>query len=155
MSEITAINDHQFLVDERDGNGLGGGPGNGTAVAKDLYSIDLTGATDISNIASLPKDLTGIATPVKKTLALDVVAALNANGITSDKIPSKLEGLTFRQDVVVNGQTLHTVYLANDNDFLATDPDTGFDNPNQWYVFGFTDAQLGGTYVPQNLAAVP
>ena len=49
--------------------------------------------------------------------------------------------------------TTHTLYLGNDNDFLATDPETGFDNPNQWFVFGVTDAQLGTTYVPQDFAA--
>ena len=149
VSEITAINDHEFLVDERDGKGLGGGAGSGTAVVKQLFRVDLNGATDISNVASLPKSLSGVATPVAKSLVLDVVGALNAAGISSDKIPSKLEGLSFGEDVMVNGIKTHTIYLANDNDFLATDPDTGFANPNQWFVFGVTDAQLGATLVPQ------
>ncbi len=149
VSEITAINDHEFLVDERDGKGLGGGAGSGTAVVKQLFRVDLNGATDISNVASLPKSLSGVTTPVAKSLVLDVVGALNAAGISSDKIPSKLEGLSFGEDVMVNGIKTHTIYLANDNDFLATDPDTGFANPNQWFVFGVTDAQLGATLVPQ------
>ena len=51
--------------------------------------------------------------------------------------------------MVLNGVLTHTLYVANDNDFLATDPDTGFDNPNQWFVFGLTDADLGTTYVAQ------
>jgi hypothetical protein len=42
VSDIVAINDHQFLVDERDGKGLGDGS---TAAVKQLFEIDLTGAT--------------------------------------------------------------------------------------------------------------
>ena len=43
VSEITALSDTKFLVDERDGNQ--GEPGH--AAFKDLYEIDLTGATDV------------------------------------------------------------------------------------------------------------
>ena len=43
VSEITALSDTKFLVDERDGNQ--GEPGK--AAFKDLYEIDLTGATDM------------------------------------------------------------------------------------------------------------
>jgi hypothetical protein len=43
VSEITALSDTKFLVDERDGNQ--GEPGQ--AAFKDLYEIDLTGATDV------------------------------------------------------------------------------------------------------------
>jgi hypothetical protein len=43
VSEIAALSDTKFLVDERDGNQ--GEPGK--AAFKDLYEIDLTGATDV------------------------------------------------------------------------------------------------------------
>jgi hypothetical protein len=43
VSEITALSNTKFLVDERDGNQ--GEPGK--AAFKDLYEIDLTGATDV------------------------------------------------------------------------------------------------------------
>ncbi|HEY2079962.1 MAG TPA: esterase-like activity of phytase family protein, partial [Streptosporangiaceae bacterium] len=43
VSEITALSDTKFFVDERDGNQ--GEPGQ--AAFKDLYEIDLTGATDV------------------------------------------------------------------------------------------------------------
>ena len=39
VSEIVAINDHEFLVDERDGKGLGDGS---AAVVKQMFKIDLT-----------------------------------------------------------------------------------------------------------------
>ncbi len=142
VSEIVAINDHEFLVDERDGNGLGGG---GNAVAKQLYRINLTGAADVSGLSG---DLSAKA--VAKTLVLDMVAVLGAHGISADQVPSKIEGVSFGQDVVIDGVTKHTIYIANDNDFLP-----GTSGPNNFYVFAATDAELGAVYVPQNIAAVP
>lgn len=143
VSEIVAINDHQFLVDERDGKGLGDGS---SAVAKQLYQIDLTGAADVS---ALSGDLSAKA--VNKTMVLDMVSVLNANGISSDKIPSKIEGVAFGQDVVINGVTKHTIYVTNDNDFVP-----GTSGPNNFYVFAATDADLGGKYLAQSItAAVP
>jgi hypothetical protein len=65
VSDIVAINNHQFLVDERDGNGLGDGS---TAVAKQLFEIDLTGATDITN-------LNGTAQLVPEPSSITVLAA--------------------------------------------------------------------------------
>jgi hypothetical protein len=111
VSDIVAINDHQFLVDERDGAGLGDGS---TAVTKQLFRIDLAGAVDITN-------LTGTAAAnaaVTKTAFLDLVLALNANGIPSDQIPAKIEGISFGQDVLVNGVNEHTLWIANDNDLF-------------------------------------
>jgi Esterase-like activity of phytase len=119
VSDIVAINDHQFLVDERDGNGLGNG---NAAKVKQLFEIDLTGATDIT-------DLTGaaaVAAAVKKGLVLDLVTALNDNGIPSDQIPAKIEGLAFGQDI--------------DVDYFVAD----VAGPNQFFVFGFTDSDLPG-----------
>ena len=75
-------------------------------------------------------------------------------------MPSKLEGVAFGQDVVINGVVKHTLYIANDNDFLATiadplklpdDPTRSLVfNPNQFYVFAFDDSELPG-YVPQQI----
>ncbi|MGZ3237276.1 MAG: FxDxF family PEP-CTERM protein [Burkholderiaceae bacterium] len=145
VSEIVAINDHQFLVDERDGKGLGDGT---TAVAKQLFKIDITGAQDVT---ALSGDLSTKA--ISKTLFLDIVAKLGANGITATQVPAKLEGLAFGQDVVVNGVVTHTLYVANDNDFLPS-----VSGDNKFYVFGVTDADLasvGASYTAQSIAAVP
>ena len=127
VSDIVAINDHQFLVDERDGKGLGDGS---TAAVKQLFEIDLTGATDITN-------LTGAAATsaaVGKSLVLDLVKAFNDNGIISTQIPAKIEGLAFGQDVLLNGVLEHTLFVANDNDFV-----TNVAGPNRFFVFAFTD----------------
>ena len=159
-SEIIAVNNHQFLVDERDGSGLGDTPlltdVASAAAVKKLFLIDLAGATDITAIVGPNADLSAYA--VSKTLFLDFVAKLNTAGIDSHLIPSKIEGVAFGQDVEINGVTKHTLFIANDNDFLPTAADPFklpgdvtrgvVANPNQFYVFAFTDAELPG-FVPQ------
>ncbi len=145
VSDIVAINDHELLVDERDGKGRGDGS---VAVVKNIYKIDLAAAQDVSGVigaANLaPK-------AVSKTLFLDMVAKLNANGIASTEIPAKLEGLAFGPDVVVNGTIKHTLFVANDNDFTANVG--GVDNPNSYIVFAFDDADLPGFVAQQFRAA--
>ena len=148
VSEILAINDHEFLVDERDGKGFND---NSTAVFKRLYQIDLTGAADVSALSGAENlaDKT-----VSKTLFLDLVSALNAHGYSSQDIPAKLEGLAFGPDLVENGVTRHTLYVANDNDFVATVTDSnhpaGADNGNRWFVFAIDAGDLRD-YVPQQI----
>jgi len=142
VSEILAVNDHQFLVDERDGKGLGDGS---TAKVKQIFLIDLLGATDVSGISG-EANLAPLAVP--KALFLDVVAVLGAHGITANKVPAKIEGLAFGQDVVVGGRIKHTLYVANDNDYNAVFG--GLDNPNAWFVFAFDETDLPG-FVAQQL----
>jgi hypothetical protein len=138
VSDIIAINDHEFLLDERDGKGLGDGS---VAKVKQLFRINLQGATDISGKSG---DLSAFAVP--KSLFLNIVTQLNAKGIASDLIPAKIEGAAFGPDVTVGGVTRHTLYIANDNDFLASF--NGVDNPNKFFVFAFDDADLPG-FQPQ------
>ena len=149
VSEIVAINDHEFLVDERDGKGLGD---DSKAVFKKIYSIDLTNAQEVSDISG-ENNLVGKA--VSKTLFLDIVAALTENGIKTEDIPAKLEGLAFGPDVVINSVTKHTLFIANDNDFVGTiTPDTyhpaGIDNPNKFFVFTVDTSDIPG-FVSQKI----
>ncbi|WP_245825039.1 esterase-like activity of phytase family protein [Sphingomonas azotifigens] len=144
VSEIVAVNDHQFLVDERDGKGLGDGS---TAVAKQLFLVDIKGATDITALSG--KAALNAAIAKSSTPFLDLVAALAKQGVTGANVPAKIEGVSFGQDVTYGGATYHTLYLANDNDFV---PATA--GPNQFYVFGFRDKDLPG-YVAQSVAAAP
>jgi uncharacterized repeat protein (TIGR01451 family) len=140
-SEILALNDHQFIIDTRDGKGLGDGS---VAVIKQLWAVDIAGATDVSSLSG-EAALLGLAAP--KQLFLDMVAVLNANGVASTQIPAKIEGLAFGPDVTVGGVATHTLFVGNDNDFV-----TDVAGPNRWYVFGFTDATLaamGLSYTPQ------
>ncbi|WP_374261994.1 esterase-like activity of phytase family protein [Zoogloea sp.] len=142
VSEIVAINDHEFIVDERDGKGLGDGS---NAAVKRLYKIDLAGATDVST-------LTGAAAlasaAVGKSLFVDLVALFTANGFTPATIPAKIEGLAFGSDVLVDGVLQHTLLVANDNDFLDTVG--GLANPSRIFVLGVTGDMLP-TYSAQQI----
>ena len=146
VSEILALNDHEFLVDERDGHGRANAD---DAVVKQLFKIDLNNAVDISDMDGL----TAAANPVNKTLFLDLVQLLTANGIAASNIPAKIEGIAFGPDVRQGRNVVHTLWIANDNDFLETVPDANgnqIPNDNQFFVVGFTDANLGGSiFVPQ------
>ncbi len=146
VSEMLALNEHEFLVDERDGKGRANGD---NAKVKQLFKIDLAGAVDISSMDGT----TASTHAVGKTLFLDLVKVLTANGIAAGEIPAKIEGITFGPDVTEHGAKLHTLWVANDNDFLQTVADANgnqIPNPNQFFVFGFTDADLDGSeFVPQ------
>lgn len=145
VSEILAINDHEFLVDERDGKGLGD---NSTAVVKKLYKIDLAGATDVLGVTNL----TATTPVVAKTLFLDVVTKLTANGIPGSEVPAKIEAIAFGPDIVKGGVTKHTLFVANDNDFLVSV--NGIANPNQFFVFSIDSADLPN-FVPQKILPLP
>lgn len=140
VNEILAINDHEYLVIERDGNG-------GTsAVIKRVYAIDTTGATDVSAFGSVtdntqsgfPKPLKSGITAIstsngKKTLFLDMLDP--SFGLAGSTFPEKIEGIAFGYDVMLNGSLKHTLFVTNDNDFLA-------ENPNNFYVFAFDDTDI-------------
>jgi hypothetical protein len=147
VSEIVALNSHEFLVDERDGKGRGDGS---KAKVKELFKIDLAGAVDVSSMDGL----TAATHAVGKALFLDIVGVLKNHGFAAGVIPAKIEGLAFGPDVKQGGTTLHTLWIANDNDFLATvkdDNKNDVQNSNQFFVFGFTSADLGGSiFVPQD-----
>ncbi len=122
-SSITAINDHEFFVIERDNRGRGvDDPLAALPVgSKRVYRIDIDNATDVSNHSFAPNNLTlpiGV-TPVSKTLYLDIAEALaNANMI----IPEKVEGLAIGP-VLKDGS--FSILLGNDNDFSVTQNSSG------------------------------
>ncbi len=145
VSEILALNDHEFLVDERDGKGLGDGS---SASVKQLFKIDLTNAVDVTGMNGTQ----AAANAVNKTLFVDLVNVLNGapNLIAKSQIPSKIEGIAFGEDVTIGGTTQHTLWVANDNDFVP-----GVAGPSLYYVFGFTDADLGGSSFVQQTVPEP
>ena len=75
VSEIVALNNHEFLVDERDGKGLGDGS---KAKVKQIFKIDLQDAVDIGYM----NGTAAASHAVSKSLFLDVVTALTAAGLT-------------------------------------------------------------------------
>ena len=58
--------------------------------------------------------------------------------------------MTYTDPVLHAQVTKHTLFIGNDNDFLATlaPPVGNGDNPNQFFVFAFDDADLP-FFVPQ------
>ena len=139
VSEILAINSHEFLLLERDGAGLG--DKNPTAANKKLFRVDLANGVDMTDL----RGSAAMEAAVQKTLVLDVVKALAEGGIDANNVPAKIEGIAFGPDVKIKGQSLHTLFMTNDNDFK---PDIA--GPNRIYVFGFGPGDLPG-YEPQKL----
>ncbi len=125
VSEILAINSHEFLVLERDGRGLGEDP---PAVTKKLYRIDLARAVDITHLSGEAS----LAAVVDKSQVLDIVEALVANGTPIEAVPAKMEGLSFGPDITLNKRKLHTLFVSNDNDFVSDKS-----GQNRLYVFGY------------------
>ncbi|MFM9912061.1 MAG: esterase-like activity of phytase family protein [Methylophilaceae bacterium] len=151
-SEVLAINSNELLVLERDGKGKGDGS---SAVIKQIYKVNLSGATDISLLnggLGISGEANLLPYAVNKSLFLDLKTSLNAAGITDTNIPAKLEGMAFGEDIIEGATTFHTLYVANDNDFVP-----GVAGSNNFYVFKFTDADLGVTagFQNQQIAAVP
>lgn len=144
-SEILALNDHEFLVLERDGKGQGDGS---SAAVKKIFKIDLNGATNISPL-SISGEANLLPYAVAKTEFLDLKTALNAAGIADTDIPAKLEGMAFGEDVIFNNIVYHTLVVANDNDFLP-----GTAGANRFYVFGIAASELP-SFQNQTIAAVP
>ena len=117
VCEILAINDHEFLVVERDNRSNLQTPPQ-APTRKTIYKIDLTGATDVSGIASLPAGaLPAGVTPVSKQLFIDLLDPVLNLAAT---IPEKIEGLAWGPDLP-DGR--HLLYVISDNDLnpsLAT-----------------------------------
>ncbi|MFD0575977.1 esterase-like activity of phytase family protein [Dactylosporangium darangshiense] len=135
VSEITALSDTKFLVDERDGSQGAAG----TATFKNLYEVDLSGATDVKGDGVNPLGYTvatangqksidayvgdaptakaelllaqaGI-TPVSKTPYLEIGTVLNQLDPSGAFFShDKIEGVAAAD----GGRTL---YIANDSDF--------------------------------------
>ncbi|BDD84634.1 hypothetical protein TPB0596_43970 [Tsukamurella pulmonis] len=142
VSEITAISDREFLVDERDGK-------TAPKANKSVYRISLDGATALGE--QNPETLVGTGTsaeaeaalkgagitPIRKTMALDLsglVDKLNPAGKFYGH--DKVEGLA----TLDGGKTL---YIANDSDFgLAgiAGPRTPFQLKAKTLVNGLQDS---------------
>ena len=154
ISELLAINNHQFLVDERDGVA-------GAAGIKKLYLFDLNQATPATDLTGTPYAGTTAANglpatslpagivPLKKTLFADIGQLLrsatpsvfsNVNG--TDGLPDKIEGYAWGPDLA-DGR--HLLLATNDNDF-SRQGITGFPN----YIWAFAvDAADVPAFQPQ------
>lgn len=136
ISEMLALNDHEFLMIERDNRGFGSENVTGndpilSAVGlKHVYRVNINGATDVSNISL--KGTNSLTTPVlagnpdppidivpvTKTSFLDIRSALLASGLP---IPEKIEGITFGPQLN-NG--MFAFIIGSDNDYSVTQAGT-------------------------------
>jgi hypothetical protein len=127
VNEMLAVNEHEFLVIERDRR-IG-------AAARDkrVVRIDIGGASDISGIASLPAAGTpeGV-TPVTKAPFIDLLSP--AFGLAGADMPEKIEGLAFGPDLP-DGRRL--LIVTTDNDLKANEPTC-------FYLFAIDARDLAG-----------
>jgi hypothetical protein len=122
LSAIVAINQHEFLVLERDNRGLGVDDPAGQSVvgSKRVYRIDLDGATDVSSLILPASDLAGagIVPVAKSEVFLDLAAA---SVLPNGKQAEKWEGLAIGPRLE-DGSYL--IVAGNDNDFSVTQDGT-------------------------------
>lgn len=117
ISEIQAFGDNLILVLERDSK-----PST-ESKSKRLYLADLTAATDVSGVESLPAStLPETIRPLQKSLFLDLLDP--RFGLVGD-LPAKIEGLAFGPDLA-DGRRL--LVVCSDNDFKE-------DEASQFYFF--------------------
>lgn len=149
ISSITALNDKEFLVLERDNRGFGVDALNELVsdptetpppvASKRVYKIDLTDATDVSGI-SLAQDtntLPASVNPVSKSLFLDIAAALSPqNPGDWTKIAEKMEGLVIGPRLKDGSYAL---LIGTDNDFSVTQED---DSTTQFDICTSTDGSV-------------
>lgn len=125
-SALVAINDHQFMVIERNNRGLGVTGTETTPVNKNVYIIDITGATDVTNLNGIGagnlllnnSTLNAGIHAVSKTAQFIDLDADFPLGIS----PEKWEGLTIGPQLT-NGQYL--ILAGTDNDFSVTQNGSG------------------------------
>jgi hypothetical protein len=147
VNELLALNNHEFLVLERDNRTLEPTPPNAaqTPNFKSIYKIDLNtpNLTDVSGIASLPQGALdpGIV-PVSKSLfinLLDPDYKVDATHTIKDVVAEKVEGLAWGPDLK-DGR--HVLYVFSDNDLFP-----GL--PTKIYAFAIDENAAGVTYRPQ------
>jgi len=133
VSEILAINSHEFLVVERDNRSFLSDQAQAPS-RKKIYKIDLTGATDVSGVDSLPAGaLPAGVVPVTKSLFIDLldpVFGLQLND--ANAIAEKIEGLTWGPDL---SDGRHVLYITSDNDLNPA-------RPTQIYAFAISDSLI-------------
>jgi hypothetical protein len=125
LNEILAIDDHRFLVIERDGKA-------GTeSQFKKIMQIDLENASEVASVEKLPaNDLPGSIRPVAKSEFIDLLD--DQFHLAGDKFPEKVEGLCWGPDLADGRKVL---MVAVDNDFIA-------ENDNLFYAFAVSPEAL-------------
>lgn len=116
VSALVALGNDRFLVLERNNRGVG--PGAEIAPAdKNVYAIDLAGATDVSGrrlgATTLPAGVVAVAKDPVKVLDLDA----NTLAALGNKSPEKWEGLTVGPRL---SDGRYALIAGTDNDYSVT-----------------------------------
>jgi hypothetical protein len=110
FNELLAIGDHEFLAIERDNES------GGKAAFKRIVRLDVSGATDVSAIESLPA--TGAPEGVRVVLKMPFLDLLDPSfALAGESFPEKVEGLALGPDLD-DGRRL--LLVTTDNDFIPT-----------------------------------
>ncbi len=117
-SALVALNDHEFLVVERNNRGLGV-DATLAGAEKRVYRIGLAGATDVT---AIDLDAPGaVYTPVTKS-AVFIDLAANTLPALGNKVPEKWEGLTIGP--LLSGGNF-VIVAGTDNDYSVTQNSSG------------------------------
>ena len=116
ISEIVALDDHRFMVIERNNRGVGVPNANLNSPDKNIFVIDLDGASDVSAVDLTTTPLGAGMVPVTKSpkfidLDFNTIAAFN------NKSPEKWEGLAVGPQLNDGSYLLLT---GTDNDYSVT-----------------------------------
>jgi len=118
-SALVAINDHEFMVIERNNRGVGV-DSELTTANKKVFMIDLAGATDVTNI---DLDATGaVFTAVSKNTTPFIDLAANTLAELGNKSPEKWEGLTIGPRL---NDGSYLVLAGTDNDYSVSQNGSG------------------------------
>ncbi len=117
ISAIVALGNDKFMILERNNRGIGVGA---TLASPDkkVFTIDLAGATDVTNM-NLPALASGLGSivPVAKNGTAVMDLAANTLPAIGNKVPEKWEGLAVGPQLA-NGKYL--ILAGTDNDYSVT-----------------------------------
>lgn len=122
ISAIVALDDHRFMVLERNNRGVGVPNANLSSPDKLVYTIDISGASDVSGIdldAPLPAGFNAVSKAASPLLNLASSDALNSPSLAAlgGRSPEKWEGLTVGPQLQ-DGSFL--LLAGTDNDYSVT-----------------------------------
>jgi hypothetical protein len=121
ISALFAINDHEFLVLERNNRGIGVGA-ESSPPNKKLYRIDITGATDFSPPAPAFLAANCPAGKVTKNPVPFLDLAADSLPEVGNKVPEKWEGLAVGQRLTDGS---YVMVVGTDNDYSVTQNASG------------------------------
>ncbi|QJR36758.1 esterase-like activity of phytase family protein [Gemmatimonas groenlandica] len=121
ISAIVALGNDKFLVLERNNRGIGTGATLASA-DKNIFQIDLTGATDVTGIDLPPTGPLplGFAAAAKSGKLIDLDA--NALAALGNKVPEKMEGFAVGP-MLADGSFM--LLMGTDNDYSVTQNGAG------------------------------